>query len=130
MKVLELTFIPQRDDFAFPMINFPWLSGDVLGLSSHYISFRSWFSLLGFVLAIWISILILQITSKPLTQSYKCHKLRKPLGRSLLHNLNFCPNLVQYRFKNIFQKESLIKSFTVISLQAQDCQMRSEFNLV
>ena len=30
------------------------------------------------------------------------------------HTLNFCPNLVQYRFKNMYLKESLTRSSTVI----------------
>ena len=44
----------KRDDFGFPIVNFPWLSGD-----SHptVFTFRSWLDLLDVVLAFWISIL-------------------------------------------------------------------------
>ena len=38
----------------------------------------------------------------------------KSLGISSGHTGNFCPNLVQYRLKNMFQKESLTRSSTVI----------------
>ena len=54
----------------------------------------------------------LQITSKLLTQGYRYHKLWKTLGNSLGHTLDFCPNLVQNRLKNMYLKESLIRSST------------------
>ena len=38
----------------------------------------------------------------------------KRLGSSLGHTLNFCPNLVQYRFRIMFHKESFTLSSTVI----------------
>ena len=38
----------------------------------------------------------------------------KRLGNSLGHTLNFCPNLVKYRFRIMFHKESLTLSSTVI----------------
>ena len=47
----------KRDDFGFPIVNFPWLSGDVPRLPSYGIYIRSWLDLLGVVLAFWISIL-------------------------------------------------------------------------
>ena len=44
----------KRDDFGFPIVNFPWLSR----LPSYGIfTFRSWLDLLDIVLAFWISIL-------------------------------------------------------------------------
>ena len=79
-----MTFIPafaKRDDFGFPIVNFPWLSGYVPMLPSY---------------GIYISLLVrfarcctcvldfhsknLQITSKLLTQGYRYHKLRKAFG--------------------------------------------------
>ena len=45
---------------------------------------------------------------------YRYHKLRKTFGKFLGHTLNFCPNLVQYRFKNMYLKESLTRSSMVI----------------
>ena len=47
----------KRDDFGFPIVNFPWLSGDVPRLPHTVFTFRSWLDLLGVVLAFWISIL-------------------------------------------------------------------------
>ena len=71
----------KRDYFGFPIVNFPWLSGDVPSLPSY---------------GIYISQLVrfarcctnvldfhsknLQITSKLLTQGYRYHKLRKTFG--------------------------------------------------
>ena len=72
----------KRDDFDFPIINFPWLSGDVPILPSHgiYIS-----QLVRFVRCC-TSVLDfhsknLQITSKLLTQGYRYRKLRKTFGK-------------------------------------------------
>ena len=56
----------------------------------------------------------LQITSKLLTQVYRYHKLRKHLESFFGHTLTFCLNLVKYCFKNMFRKESLTRSSTVI----------------
>ena len=50
----------KRDDFRFPIVNFPWLSGDVPRLPSctvYVFTFCSWLDLLDVVLAFWISIL-------------------------------------------------------------------------
>ena len=96
--------------FGFPIVNFPWLSGDVPRLP--VFTFRSWLDLLHYVLPFSI-LVILQITS--LTQGYRYHKLRKHLESSLGHTLNFCPDFVilVYQFKNVL-KESLILSSTVI----------------
>ena len=72
----------KRDDFGFPIVNFPWLSGDVPRLPSYgiYISqlvrfARCCTSVLDFHSK------NLQITSKPLTQGYRYNKLRKTFGR-------------------------------------------------
>ena len=72
----------KRDDFGFPIVNFPWLNGDVPRLQSY---------------GIYISQLVrfarcctsvfdfhsknLQITSKLLTQGYRYHKLRRTFGK-------------------------------------------------
>ena len=72
----------KRDDFGFPIVNFPWLSGDVPRLPSYgiYISqlvrfARCCTSILDFHSK------NLQITSKLLTQGYRYHKLRKTFGK-------------------------------------------------
>ena len=105
----------KRDDFGFPIVNFPWLSGDVPRLPSYgiYISqlvrfARCCTSVLDFHSK------TLQFTSKLLTQGYRYHKLRKHLESSLDHTLNFCRNLVIFRSKNICQKKFLTRSSTVI----------------
>ena len=70
----------KRDDFGFPIVNFPWFSGDVeLFLDSHLmlLTFLSYLDLLDFALAFRIThSKNLQITSKLLTQGYRYHKLR------------------------------------------------------
>ena len=72
----------KRDDFGFPIVNFPWLSGDVPRLPSYgiYISqlvrfARCCTSVLDFHSK------NLQITSKLFTQGYRYHKLRKTFGK-------------------------------------------------
>ena len=71
----------KRDDFGFPIVNFPWMSGDVPRLSivryiSQVVRFaRCCTSVLDFHSK------NLQITSKLLTQGYRYHKLRKTFGK-------------------------------------------------
>ena len=74
----------KRDDFGFPIVNFPWLSGDVPRLPSYgiYISqlvrfARCCTSVLDF------NAKNLQITSKLLTHGYRYHKLRKNIWKVL-----------------------------------------------
>ena len=56
----------------------------------------------------------LQITSKLPTQGYRYHTLCKTFEISSGHTLSLYLNLVKYCFKNMFQKESLTQSSTVI----------------
>ena len=71
----------KRDDFGFPIVNFPWLSGDVPRLPSYgiYIS-----QLVRFARCCTSVFLFyyknLQITSILLTQGYTYHKLRSWLA--------------------------------------------------
>ena len=72
----------KRDDFGFPIVNFPWLSGDVPRLPSYgiYISqlvrfARCCTSVFDFHSKNF------QITSKLLTKGYRYHKLRKTFGK-------------------------------------------------
>ena len=90
----------KRDDFGFPIINFPWLNGDVPRLPSYgiYISHTTGYG--------------------------------KRLESSLGHTLNFSPNLVQYHFKNMYPKESLTRSSTVILSTSKKGQRQNEFHLV
>ena len=41
----------KHDNFGFPVVNFPWLSGDVPRLQTHGAYISKWFDLLGVVLA-------------------------------------------------------------------------------
>ena len=104
----------KRDDFGFPIINFLWLSGDVPRLSSYgiYIS-----QLVRFARCCTS---VLDFHSKNFQILQNCwHRVidiqssEKHLESSLDHTLNFCRNLMIFRTKNICQKESLARSFTV-----------------
>ena len=104
----------KRDDFEFPIVNFPWLSGDVSRLQSYGI-YISQFDLLDVVLAFLISIFkIFKSLQKYWHRVKDITSFGKRLESSLGHTLNFCPNLVQYRFKNMYLKESPTRSSTVI----------------
>ena len=72
----------KRDDFGFPIVNFPWLSGDVPRLPSYgiYISQLVWFARCCTSVFDFHS-KNLQITSKLLTQGYRYYKLRKTFGK-------------------------------------------------
>ena len=71
-----------RDDFGFPIVNFPWLSGDVPRLSSYcvYISKLIRFAMCCTSVSDFNS-KNLQLTSKLLTHGYRYHKLRKTNGK-------------------------------------------------
>ena len=109
----KFIFFDKHNDIRFPIVNFPWLSGDVprLPLYSVYISQLVRFS------RCCTSVLDFhsknpQITPKLLTLGYRYHKLGKSLWKFFWSYSD--PNLVKYCFKNMFLKESLTKSSTVI----------------
>ena len=86
----------KRDDFGDPIVNFPWLSGDV-------------------VLVFWISILkISKLLRNCWQRVIDITSFEKYLESSLDHTLNFCRNLVIFRSQDMCQKESLTRSSTVI----------------
>ena len=72
----------KRDHFGFPIVNVPWLSGDVPRLPSYGINILL---LVRFARcctsAFDFNSKSLQITSKLLTQGYRYHKLRKTFGK-------------------------------------------------
>ena len=72
----------KRDDFGFPIVNFPWLSGVVPRLPSYgvYISQLVIFARCCPSVSDFNS-KNLQLTSKLLTQGYRYHKLRKTFGK-------------------------------------------------
>ena len=74
----------KRDDFGFPMVNFPWLSGDVPRLTSYGIYILQLVRLARSCTSVFdFHSKNLQITSKVLTQGYRYmyHKLRKTFGK-------------------------------------------------
>ena len=111
----------KRDDFGFPIVNFPWLIGDVPRHPSYgvYISQLVRFARCCTSVSDFNSKNLqltsnFQLTSKLLTQGYRYHKLRKHSESSVGHTLTNCLNVVKYRFKNMLRKESLTRSSTVI----------------
>ena len=78
-------------------------------------TFRSWLDLLDVVLAFWISILkISKLLQNCLHRVIDITSFEKHLESSLDRTPNFCQNLVIFRSKNMYLKESLTRSSTVI----------------
>ena len=101
----------KRDDYEFPIVDFPWFSGDAPRLPSYdvYISqlvrsARCCTSILEFHFK------NLQITSKELTQGYRYHKLRKTFGKFF----RSCSELLSKFGELLFPKEFFTRSSTVI----------------
>ena len=95
----------KRDDFGFPIVNFPWLSGDIprLPLYGIYIS-----QLVRFA-RFCTSVLDfhsknLQITSKLLTQGYRYHNLRKTFGKFFMSYFEILSQFGDFSFKEYVSK--------------------------
>ena len=74
----------KRDDFGYPIVNFPWLSGDVPRLPSYGIYISQLVRLARCCTSVFdFHSKNLQITSKLLRQGYRYHKLRKTFGKFL-----------------------------------------------
>ena len=72
----------KRDDIGFPIVNFPWLSGDVSRLPSSHIYISQLVRFARCCTSIFdFRSKNLQITSKLLAQGYRYHKLRKTFGK-------------------------------------------------
>ena len=70
------------DDFGFPIVNFPWLSGDVPRFPSYGIYISQLVRFARFCTSVLdFHSNNLQIASKLLTQGYRYHKLRKTFGK-------------------------------------------------
>ena len=105
----------KRDDFGFLIVNFPWLSGDVPRIPSYGVNISQLVRFARCCTSVSdFHFKNLQITSKLLTQAYRYHKLRKTFGKFFRSYSDLLSNLVKYRFKNMFRKESLTLSSTVI----------------
>ena len=103
------------DDFGFPIVNFPWLSGDVPRLPSYgiYIS-----QLVRFARCC-TSVLDFQSKIHQLLQNcghrvIDITSFEKHLESSLDQTPNFCRNFVIFPSKNMCLKESLTQSSMVI----------------
>ena len=78
-------------------------------------TFRSWLDLLDVVLVFWISILkISKLLQNCLHRVIDITSFEKHLESSSDRTPNFCQNLVIFRSKNMYLKESLTRSSTVI----------------
>ena len=119
LKLLAVTFIPafttnaMTSDFLL-LISHGWV---VTFQDSHrtVFTFRSWLDLLDVVLAFWISILkISKLLQNCLHRVIDITSFEKHLESSLDRTPNFCQNLVIFRSKNMYLKESLTRSSTVI----------------
>ena len=119
-------------DFGFPIVNFPWLSGDVPRLPSY---------------GIYISQLVrfarcctsvfdfhsknLQITSKLLTQGYRYHKLRKTFGKFFRSYSELLSKFGEISFQDYVSQGIAHPCLLRWScLQTSEGQRRSEFHLV
>ena len=72
----------KRDDFGSPIVNFPWLSGDVPRLPSYGIYISQFVRFARCCTSVFdFHSKNLQITSKLLTQGYRYHKLRKTFDK-------------------------------------------------
>ena len=123
----------KRDDFGFPIVNFPWFSGDVPRLPSYvvYISQLVRFSRCCTRVSDY-PFQNLQITSKLLTQGYIYHKLRKSFGKffrsysDVLSKFGEISLILRICFGRNLSPGLLRGS----SLQTKEGQMRSEFCLI
>ena len=105
----------KRDDLGFPILNFPWVSGDVPRLPSYgiYISqlvrfARCCTSVLNFHSK------NLQISSKLLTQGYRYHKLRKTFGMFFRLYSELLSKFGDISFQEYLSKGIFTRSSTVI----------------
>ena len=79
---IQSSVYDKSDDFGFPIVNFPWLSGDVPRLPSCGINISQLVRRARCCTNV-LDLLSknLQITSKLLTQGYRYYKLRKTFGK-------------------------------------------------
>ena len=92
----------KREDFGFPIVNFPWLSGDVPRLLSYGIYISQLVRFARWCTNVLISILnIFKSLQTYFAGIADITSFGTRLESSLGPTRNFCPNLVQYRFKNM-----------------------------
>ena len=96
----------KRDDFGFPIVNFPWLRGDVPRLPSYgiYILHLARFARCYTKVSDFHS-KILHITSKLLTQGHICYNLRKTFGKFVRSYLELLSKFGTISFEEYISKE-------------------------
>ena len=121
----------KRDDFGFPIVNFPCLSDDVPRLPSYGVNISQLVRFARCCTSVSdFNSKNLQLTSKLLTQGYRYHKLRKNSESSSGHTLTCCLNLVKYRSRICYGRNLSPGLLRWFSLQTKEGQMWSEFRLV
>ena len=125
--IVHTSVYDKRNAFEFPIVNFPWLSGDVPRLPSYGVYI---FQLVRFADCCGSDIHSknLQITCKLLTQSYIYHKLGKTFGKFFRSYSDLLSSFGELSFQE-YQKESTGLLWWS-SLQTKEGQRRSEFRLV
>ena len=105
----------KRDDFGFPIVNSPWLSGDVLRLPLYgvYISQLVRFAKCCTSFSVFNSKKIFNLLPNNLRRVTDITSFEKHSESFTGHTLTCCL-LVKYRFKNMLRKDSLTRSSTVI----------------
>ena len=82
MNDVNTSIYDKRDDFGFPIVNFPWLNGDVPSLPSYGVNISPLATFAKCCASVMDShSKNLQTTSKLLTQGYRYHKFRKSFGK-------------------------------------------------
>ena len=105
---IQTSVYDKRDNFGFPIVNFPWLSGDVPRLSSYGVNIYQLVRCARYCASVFdFHSKILQITSKLLTQGNRYQKLRKTFRtffRSYCELLcKFCElSFQEYVFEGIY----------------------------
>ena len=98
----------KRDDFWFPIVNLPWLSGDVSRLTFYGIYILQSVRFSSCCTSFLISILkIFKSIQNYWHRLTDIRSFEKYLEISSGHTLSFCPNFVHYRFKNMYPKLDL-----------------------
>ena len=119
----------KRDDFGFPIVNFPWLSGDVPRLPSYgiYISHLVRFARCCTSVFDFHS-KNLQLALKLLTQGYRYHKLRKTFRKIFRSYSELLSKFCAISFQEYVSKGITHPVF--YGLQTKEGQRQYEFNLV
>ena len=106
----------KRDDFGFPIVDFPWLSCDVPRLPSYgiYIPQLVRFARCCSSVLDFHSKKISKLLQNYLHRVTDITNFEKHLESSLDHTPNYCRNLVTFCSKKMCQKESFTRSPMVI----------------